>query len=198
MSVGDIWQIIDKQAYLSQVCLNVYYVEETTSATSGPAPADVVNSFRNSVVDNMLPVQSNLLEHIEYTAINLTDPTQFGVFAFAEPGAVGGDGLPPFCAWAFKFQRTTRVVRNGQKRIAGIPESQTLNGIPTTEALALLNALASGMVGPYVSEEPDGSYTPRIRHALGTDPETFSYHPVADVSFTRVSTQNSRKFGHGA
>jgi len=198
MAVGDLWRLVDKQFLTAQTVLNVYFYEEVVSPTTLTPPLALVQAYRDKVITPLLAVQSIALSHVQYSATNLDDPASFGVFDLIEAGGVGSESLPPFVAWAFRLNRATRVVRNGQKRYAGVAESDQVNGEATGAALTRLNAVASALDDPLEQATPDGSWVLRIAHALGTIPETYTPYPVASVSYSRISSQNTRKFGRGA
>lgn len=197
MAVGDLWRIIDRQLLSAQQCLNVYFYEEMTSPTEG-TPADALTvAFIQSIEAVIKNFQSSSCLHFQYEVTNLDDPDQFGTFSNATTGTVASEALPPFVAWAFRLDRASRLVRNGQKRIPGVPESLQVNGEPTSAALALLNLGAVALGGDISAIAPNGSWRPRIAHRLGTVPETYTPYAIAGASYSAISSQNTRKFGRG-
>jgi hypothetical protein len=141
--------------------------------------------------------QSTSIQHFQYEVTNLDNPLEFGTFSNATFGTVSSEALPPFVAWAFRLNRASRSVRNGQKRIGGVPESLQVNGEATSGALSLLNLGATALGNDITAISPNGTWRPRIAHRLGTVPETYTPYPMVGASYRAISSQNTRKFGRG-
>lgn len=205
MATGDLWQLIDVQTYQAQQVLNVYYFKQLANPSVGTSLAALGTAFVNIYLPVILPLQHDLLRHTDVIITNLDNEDEFVTAPTGFDGEVAGDGMPPFVSWGFRFNRSSRLVRNGAKRIGGVPESLTNNGLPSVAAGILLNTLAA-LFGTILIEPTTGaSFEPRIVHRAtdagpGGDPPATprADYAVSSVVFTTVTTQNSRKFFHGA
>lgn len=205
MAVNDLYQLTSVQTYLGQQVLNVFVYKCVGIGTSTDLPGSLRDVFRTFIRDFCNAIQSDQLEYVGQVIVNLDDDAEFGVFSDSTLGADGGDGLPPYACYSFRLNRTTRAVRNGQKRIGGVPETRQANGVPTAAALTQLNLIA-GSLGTILVEPITGaSFEPRILHratiagvggATATTPR--ADYAISNAVFTGISTQNTRKFGHGA
>lgn len=177
---------------------NVFFYENVGVAQNAELLA---TAFEDQVLDNIATIQSAAIKINSIQVINLDDPLDYFVLAPTTPaeGAVTGDCLPQFVCWSFRLNRVSRSVRNGQKRIAGVPETLQVNGVAVAGASTDLTALADAM-GTNLTDVSGANYTPRIgRRPLPGHPlsDTVLF-AVRNVNYVRISTQNSRKTGHGA
>lgn len=205
MATGDLYELTDVQILEGQQVLNVYHYTQVAEATVGTNVVALQNAWTTFILVPLVLVQSVHVEHVGYKVVNLDNPDEFGLQVATATGNVSGEALPPFCAWSFRLNRATRLVRNGQKRIGGVPESFNDGGVATGAALTLLPAVAIAM-GALITDTISGaSFTPRIVHKAteagpgGSPPATpRADYAVASAEYTRISTQNTRKFGRGA
>lgn len=205
MATGDLYELTDIQTLEGQQVLNVYHYKQVSEPTSGTSILALGDAFYTFVQLPMFSVQTEFLQHVGLRIINLDNPDEFALVTEGETGTVPGETLPPFCSWAFRYNRSSRLVRNGQKRIGGVPEGFNDNGVATGTALTLLPLLAIGMGALITDTVTTASFTPRIVHKAtdagpgGDPPATVrADYAVASVEYTRISTQNTRKFGRGA
>jgi len=189
------------QNFQGQQVLNVMnYIVSATPPTAF-APANVVGGFSLQWFEQARTVQAAGVSYVrgELTILGKED---LGVFAFA-PGQLGelaGDALPPYCSYGIRLNRSSRATRNGQKRIAGVTEAQTLGGTLTAAAVtAVTNAFIPLVRAPINVEDNSGDDTGVI-----FDPIIFGEFlplpPFRRFSFVdgitvspNVSTQNTRK-----
>lgn len=198
MSLGDRYQLTDGQLYLGQACLNVYYYQQL-STTLGNAQ-NLVESFIGNVFPELIACQNVGLTHIVVTAINLDDPTDFGLVVPTSDftGLQTGAGAPPFVCAAFRYNRASRAVRNGQKRIGGQSEISQGDGVIDSEDLHLYTDLAT-QLGNHIGDGAGTEYKPVImRKTVIAGVTTYTEFDLTSVTFTRISTQNTRKFGRGS
>lgn len=205
MAIGDIYELIDIQILAGQQVLNVYHYKQLADPTIGTPIAALEGAFYTFIQSLAMPAQSTSLAHLGYRVTNLDNPDEFDVLVSTETGQVAGDCLPPFCAWAFRLNRATRSVRNGQKRVGGVPEAFQVNGVETAAAEALLVPLGIAMGAIITEPVSGGSFQPRILHKAteagpgGVPPATpRADYAISSGQYTRLSTQNTRKFGRGA
>jgi len=177
--------------YLGEICQNVFYYD-----VSGvdPSTADLLVVFATDVIPDIQNIVSSAVSFVNLDAINLDDPTDFSNVAIVgTPGARPTDPSPPFLAWGYTYNRTSRVVRSGAKRFVGIAEGDMDEGIAVTGILAALDALgaqlSTSLVGPI-----GGVYEPIIYGDVTPTRLVPIAVPVSSVTYTRITSQNSRKF----
>lgn len=195
---NDIITITDVQDIDGEEVLNIYGYQITDVITPFSSE-DILNSFLNLVVTDMLDLQANSLTHVELRVFNLTDGLTLGSLPVGLSGAETGTLIATNqLAYALKLNRSTAITRNGSKRIAGIPESSVQGNNLTSTALAELEDLADRM-----GSELDildgltelGHAIPVIigRTATG-EYDLTRINPISSVTaLNRVTTQNSRK-----
>lgn len=191
MASGDFYIVLDKQRYYGREILNRYYYLQTAG---GEGAEELANVFTETVIAAVTNIQSDQLEHVMVSVINPDNPADFVDFTADLPisGDVAGDDLPAFVAWGFKYIRTTRSIRNGAKRIAGVTEAW-LDEEDVAFGTASDSVLAASIVMGATLTGPDGGvFEPQLAR-VGEGGAITYYEPVKDVIFTRVTTQNSRK-----
>jgi len=179
---------------LGQEMINTFYYSGSTASIDDAA---LFGSF-NSIVLGMIQLTQN--SAAEWTRCDITQVkggATFSSFSFAIPGLVGGDCLPPYAAWSFTKVRGAARERNGYLRIAGVPESYQQNGVVTGTGITATQAVADGLNNPISDGVTD--YILRIpRDKVNRVPVTpQQYWNTSGVVYSKIGTQNSRKFGHG-
>jgi len=205
MPSGDLYQLTDVQTYLGQQVLNVYYYKQIAEPSVGVSNIALVRAWEDFVMATIGPVQNEGLDHVGVRVINLDNPDDFLLSPNSFAGTVSGDGMPPYVTFAFRLNRASRAVRNGQKRIGGISESSVGDGL-VNPGLATNIAAIEVALGAIITDTISGaSFQPRIVHLAteagpGGDPPATprADYTISSVEFTSVSTQNTRKFGRGA
>lgn len=193
MAAGDVFQLKDKQLVFAQEAMNVYYYE----AGAGDSTAeDVALTWIADVLPSILDVQTSNVTHLSVEVINLDNVGDFHeeVFGTPVPGVIGSDPMPSYVAWAFKFNRSDRTVRNGRKAIAGVAENATSGNNPTASALTDLETAADAMGATL--ELTSGAFIDPVIYGKPTPPPSslpLRVVDVASVTFNRLSTQNTRK-----
>jgi hypothetical protein len=187
---GNIYQVKVHQRLLSQDLMNVFYYEQVTAAGDATELAETVD---NEIVDLMLPIQVDDLEHFGVEVINLDDLTDFFTLNVNKFGSTGAtESLPSFVAYAFRLNRTTRETRNGAKRIAGVPEGAVNGNTVVAPFVAPAVTLANAMGAELTAAVTLNRYKPVI-HRRGSATLPDATNDVASCTFLGVSTQNSRK-----
>lgn len=154
--------------------------------------------FLDAVVADLLPaiadVISGTTSMVRLEAKNVTDGVGYldRVLTPTIPGAQGGDPLPRFTAWGYKYQRATAGARSGAKRFGRITENGVLDGNATAGSLVLLNTLAAQLAAPLRIGLVD-TWFPVILERKPPGVFPWTEHAIAGVTYQRVTTQNSRK-----
>ena len=211
VAIGNIIKITDFQSFLGQLMENVYFYR----LTAVPAADDgftvdetICNKFNADVRLLVLPLQESSCQHTITRMDNLSDGVSFAEVSAPAVGTISGDPEPSFMAYNFVLRRSSKITRNGSKRIGGLDEGGVSgNGITTVGPA--LTALGTAMAAP-LSYAVGGVATPfaepvivgRVKVALpdgGFDYvlDLAKINPIASAAFTAVSTQRSRKAGKG-
>jgi len=201
--LGDLWQIIDKQLYLEQQVLNVYYYRVTNiSGVNDDGYALALDWFEDNVVDIVRPIQVDSLNHYELEIRNLSNGLDIHTKAIDLDGtrtAGSPTPMPSYVSAGFKLIRESLVTRNGYKRIAGISESDTTGNIFALAGSALTDAIeaafsADMVIGLITIAEPV-----IVSHPIGTPPVTsYTYSSIGDAAVkATLGSQNTRKPGRG-
>lgn len=133
---------------------------------------------------------------------------QFGEYAIPAAERQGsrplgslGAWLPSFAAVGVKLVVATRDTRPGQKRFPGLSEGDNEGGFVAAPFVALVGAVATHYSSGFVLGAPalaEGIYPVVARYATG-NPVPVVTQPVVGHSVSNVITsQVSRKIGHGA
>lgn len=198
MQAGDIMRIIDEQQIQSQKVQNVYYYSVGTVA-GAPTLQDISDEFETQVINVLDDVQSDTLEHVTVFVDNLNSTVEFEEFAINSFGAQVSEPLPSFAAMTVRLNRTTKLTRNGSKRIAGITENLVLNGVlslPGANRDAIEAALEMVLLAGTSPNDVD--LTPVIIPRLaGGGLDLLNPNVVKSATVVNISTQNSRKLGRG-
>lgn len=198
----DILQITPTITYAETVTQNVWHYRFDNTVLPIPPYSDIASRWHTEVYTPTVGVISTGVVLTNIQILNLTNGLDEFNSPVSDDGAVGGDPMPAFVAWAFRLNRATKLTRHGQKRLVGVPESLVAGNAPTAGALASLQAIADAWeAGITVTGVPTGSslLSPVI---VGRTPDVNGvYHldltkinTVASIEFTHVSTQSSRKF----
>lgn len=179
---------------ITEETINRYYYH--ADAFTDPLD-DFLDVFIPHVLDPLIAGMSNQAGFTSVQVNTVRGGSSFTSRPITAIGAVGGDCLPPYAAFDFTLVRGGVGERNGYKRIAGVAEASQVNGIPVAGSLAVMNAAAVAMgdtldVG--LSE-----FRPVIRRdVINHIPQLLlTVFSISSVQFSRIGTQNSRKFGHG-
>lgn len=198
---AQILEIIDRQVLFNQEVINRYWYR--LDAVSTPDLTALAAVFKVQIPNSLLSIQSDQLTHIETEIINHTDLTNYGTFTNGDTGSLTDPAiLPPFVAFGIKLLRSSRDMRNGAKRIAGMQENYQDDGFLEPGILATVASAVGGMDTTLV--ESIRNYFPVIVRNRPTpsdptidpdDTSTWRYTFVSGVVVrTVVTTQNSRKF----
>lgn len=211
MALNDIYRVTCTQRYTidGPFFLNVFYYQQNTAAGNDGADVLLAN-FSPTVRDLLRLIQNEVITWLQIVVENIV-PSSDNASEFYTPGTVQGNRvgecLPPFATWAFRFNRSTSASRHGQKRIGGVTELDQVNGAAVPGITPALTNAAAGMEAVLGGPLPaNATYAPIIFRAgapAKTIPEKIipakiqASFPVAGVSYTTISTQNTRKLGVG-
>lgn len=208
MALNDVYQLVDVQGYDGQQILNVYFYQQRAAILAGNIPQQLADTFEATVLPDILSNQTSDITHTELRVTNLFNPAENTTSLISEPGANGsGDTGAPFVAAGFRLRQDNGALRNGAKRIAGLPDSYDTDGIissPTAIAglLAVGAAMVLGLDAGIVSNAflpvivgrilDGGNY--RLPENLGEAVIGTVLEALMNVNMT---SQTSRKIGRG-
>lgn len=199
LAQGNIIRVLDKQTYLGEQVLNVYFYRVVPAGTI-TIWDPIVDYFVDEVVPAVCGIQHAALTHTELFFENLTN----GLDILSVPlttGNVGlvssGDASPPFVSYGFQLLRESRATRHGYKRIAGVPEVNISSGEVVSGAMPYVNAVADVLPADILIGLLPGFEPVIVKHPISvplTDPV---YASIGGCNFRGIGTQNTRKFGRG-
>jgi len=212
MALNDIYRVTLVQVWDSDapIAFNVFYYKEINEIPGNNNSAQLAAEFEANVDPLIRGIQNDIVSTIAINVENIipsADNTYLSYTPNTRTGATGGDSLPPYASWAFRYNRNNSAVRNGQKRFWGVSESDQNDGIANGALAAALSALGVRLGLTLGVGGTTSLYQPRIFRAgrpVKVIPEKTipallqADFDVASVAYTQISTQNSRKFLSGA
>ena len=199
-SLGDLIQLVDNQLYLGQQVLNVYYYRVT--AVAGLADgylSDLNDYWEPNVLDQVLNIQSDSLDHVSREWRNLTNGADLFVDGSVIPGALAesdASDTPSYVSAGFLLHRESLVTRNGYKRFAGITEAQITGNtyIGNMTHIGLIETALAGdlNIGVIAVAEPV-----IVKRPISVPVTSYQYASIGSASFRGLGTQNTRKAGRG-
>jgi hypothetical protein len=197
LATRNIYVMIDHQVLDGQRILNVWGYHYTGTGTG--SAANLNTAWIASILTPLQNIQSNQLTRDKLETFDPDDPTNFEIRPYLGGGSgqVAGDYLSPFVAYTYVLVRPTRLVRNGFKRFAGVPEAASQDGQNLTSAYhALSNTLETAMKTPLTGSGGD-VWTPCILHRPGPGHPLYLVSDITNVQFSHFGSQNTRKIGRG-
>jgi hypothetical protein len=190
----EVYQVKLIGAFAGQETINIFHFGANTYA--GDA-LDLLNAWWASM---QAPISSACSGSATWTAAEVQQEkggVLFGAIPLADSGNVSGDSLPPFVSWDYTLVRGGALERNGYKRFAGVPESKQNSGVVDNSFRPTLDILADAMFNGF--DVLLAHFTPVIKrnyvhHVRQTPPV---YYDMSNVVYSKIGSQNSRKFGHG-
>jgi hypothetical protein len=216
MVVGDVFEIKVSQTTpnIGDEMLNVFFYKLMTGEF---VLDDLIGQFVLDVVLQMRTIQSVACQYRAITVTNLFNLDEFFVRTYDVNELVGLVNLavaPPSTALNFTLHRTSRTVRNGSKRIGGVPNPTVQEGrITDSTYLGDMSDLADAMSAELTEPISGAVLRPvivkRIKTANPDYPDNSKYPfkytlpteqgetPIVEVGQTTfsiyTSTQVSRK-----
>jgi len=206
LTVGDILSLEDRQLFLGETMLNIYYYR-VVSFEANVDYEDLSQVWQSAIMSTIQAVQSGAVEHTRLVWRNLTNALDVYEYPLTgEVGAIGGDAYPSLVALSIRLIRSTAATRHGSKRIGGLPEANFNGNTPAAGALANIDAMADALGGVFErtgTVDEDFELEPVIvgRFLQGNpnegDLDLGTINPISDGQYIRVSSQVSRRQGRG-
>ncbi len=199
MDAGDVIRFVDRQVYLLQQVLNVYYyLVDPPGGTVNFNLEDLIADFVTRVISNVLPLQNDQLTHVQVEALNMFNQAENATEVINMAGARSTSvfqPLPSFMAINFQLVRDTVATRNGSKRIAGLEEDQ-VNGNSYTGDAGELEDFQDGLALP-LQNVGDVEVAPPVIVRIGPGGVVTAINPIIGATFTKLTSQKTRQVGHG-
>lgn len=211
--LNDIYRITLIQTYGvgGQELRNVFYYKQITPGGTSEGAEALMPAFQTQVFAAIDAIQNAIIFTVQIRVENVVPGTDNATLSFgpsSEPGERVGECLPPYACWAFRLNRSSTAVRNGQKRFAGVSEGDQGNGQAAGPFVPTLNACAAALDDIIGGPPPAvATYQPRIFRA-GRPSRTIpaktipamvqADFDIENAQFVSVSTQNTRKFNVGS
>lgn len=164
---------------------NVFFYNHT--AGLGVA-IDLAQVFENVMLPLINTMQTATIQNSLIKVINLGDLGDFIDYPLTGGGNVSDDTMPPYVAVGYSLKVNTRAVRQGSKRIGGIPEGVVSYGvIDNAPYIVKVNTLKTALQEE-LSDVSD-TYLPivikRVKEpVVGTVPLQYTYRlPINDTEF---------------
>lgn len=175
----------------------------------GDHPDLIYAKFETEVIDKLRTIVTNDIsfETLRMRVLTGTDAgfvIDLPVAAGHKLGGAGSDSEPPFVAYTYKYVRPNGLSRHGFKRFGGVAknaltdgvvtDSTTLTNLPLVAAalnldLSVVNGIVTtGKLEPVIQKRESG----------GVALPTPTYTRPSTVTFSKVGSQNSRKYGVGS
>lgn len=195
MAAGDRYKLTHNYIAMGQNMANVYVYEQNEG---GGSAEELAAAWLTDVFPDIRQIQNEAAVTQDIEVINLDNDDDFHTLPCTVgcDGVQTGDVMPPYVSWAFRLNRASRASRHGQKRIGGVNETHVAAGVATAGFLPTLNATADAIEAT-LSDGFGNEWELRIPR-FGPTGELVQVFPISSVDYVRVSTQNSRKFGHGS
>jgi hypothetical protein len=177
-----------------------------TTNGSSPTAAMLAQAFDGGVIASLAAWQTTATLYSRIDVINLGNP---GDFFSLDPVQAGGTFVPAegefskfWDAMGFRYNRSTRLSRNGSKRFPGYDESavDAAGTVVNAPYLALLNACAAALAENRTNS--GHTFRPMIPRRIlvpnpGNEPPEHyilnELYPISSVTVTGATSQNSRK-----
>jgi len=216
-TTGDIVQLVLNQLNQSQVQENVHFYRLEDAGTAGYLDG-LITQFQADVLPSYEAVQSTEVSYISLVARNIFSGDEVVVSPLDISTGVssGSDICPSFIAANIKLVRSNARVRHGRKSVGGQIESDMDGQQWETAYVAALQDLANALALPLnpgladnfkpviigrVFNEADPPEHPNDWYSLPTSQvemgDKWAY-VSSGLASPFVSTQRSRKLGHGS
>ena len=121
-TINDIYRFTTTIQYEGATCRVVDFRRIDTLPANPMTDPELAQSYGNLFVAEVMPKLSNQAEMTNVLAENLTDGISFADWGFSAMGGKTGDPMPSYVACSIKLKRSTKITRNGYKRLPAVPE----------------------------------------------------------------------------
>jgi acyl-homoserine lactone acylase PvdQ len=181
---------------------NVFWFQVSDLIGSISTPVDMQQATYdayNTLIQPMAQVQSTQLVYQNAVLENMTNLVDQTTYVHPTPlgGALVQPSEPSAFALSFKLIRTSRLTRNGSKRVGGVAESvvEDTTGLAfslSTACTAIEDAFSSPVVVVVGAGQSCNLNPVIVRRPANGLPVTV-FQPVAACQFRGAGTQNTRK-----
>ena len=190
-----VWEVIVTGVVLNQETINRFFYGSSDSLADAAGLGVTVETDLLPVIAGTMNQNASFLSLLVQGVKGATD---FFSATLSIQGTNGGECLPPYASWDYTLVRGGARERNGYKRIAGVGEGNQQNGVASSGIQTALD-LAANAMGDILTDGDGAVYTPVIRRTRvnKTPVNPAQYWSMTGAIYSKIGTQNSRKFGHG-
>jgi hypothetical protein len=193
MALADIYVLDHIQSFNNEPIHNIY----TFEAISEGSALDLINAFEEDILPSVQLMQCDDLRTEALKAYSLGNLADLNEKTIGTGGGnTSADMLPVFNAVNFSLKPTSRAVRPGSKRIAGVPETVQVNGTITEGGYLTFMENLRVAYGNEVSTDDVNFYrlviVKRVLYDVpDTDPVRQAYRfPVSDEELVFAALRN--------
>jgi hypothetical protein len=215
MALNDVYSVTLRQTLLGQRITNVFFYEQFAAytPTSGTHAANLALNWQSALLSAINNVQSTDVVNVAIDVENLFVGTDVSSLPITWGGGFGTNVDSAFQAAGFKLAVAGKTTRAGAKRIGGVPDNISTDGVITdatyltslagteTAMQAIISATlptTSNVWRPCVVGRIREVIAGKVKYRLPNALVEKVIQVVADVVLTLIlTTQNSRKIGRG-
>lgn len=206
-ALNDVFMVTDISQCLGQECINVYFYRQNVVGDN--SADDVLDSFEGQVLPAVLALQTDDVLHTTLIAQNLYTPSERASRTISEVGAnTGGNTMNNFTAYGFSLNQDNGAIRNGSKRIVGVQDDVSVDGVITDATYIDLIADLAGVLATTLDLGIIATFVPTIVKRIlvsageyrlpANSGEAVLGSVVEAVWNPLLTSQTSRKVGVGA
>lgn len=185
-------QLTHVQNYLGQVMTNRYFYR-TSLTINVPVLEELMDEFNAEIVPLVKRLQHTSVQHISIDTFEV-EGIIFATLGISGTGLNTGQEAASWNALSFKLQRTNGSTKSGGKRIGGLSEANIAGNVvdPDPNYLGWIDDYAQAVDN--VLSTTSGTWSPVLVRFDPNNPGTvLADQLIAGCSFSRLSTQNTRK-----
>lgn len=196
-SLGGLYQVLVFQQLYAQTMLNVFWYQ--SSLGTADLGSFLLTAFNANIIPDWLNAVTGDLTITGLRAVSVLSTEADSTLPVNLAGNQLGDTEPAFVAGAIRLVRAEKVVRDGSKRIAGMPSDGVTDGVLGGVQLTAFQDFAA-LLDDTLSPVGGGDFVPVLvnRASLADLTYPVTYSEIASVvPKALLSSQNTRKIGRG-
>lgn len=200
-ALNDIVRMTFRQTYLEQEILNTLFYKIATDPTIADMD-EVLEDVTGQIVVDLVDAQNDGLEHFEQITDDISNGIDFSVSVNLATGQqVSTSPSNSFMAYGLKKSVATKITRPGSIRIAGVRDEGVTDNDLNAAQITVLNTLGDLLEDDRVGADQglnDVTFEPVVVGRLPDGSfDLTKINPIVQVHLPRLTSQVSRKKGHG-
>ena len=198
VETDDLIRITDKQTYLGQEVLNVYYYRYVVGAPVLDEVYDTIAGWWSDfVLDPVRETQNQFVMHTTLKIENMTGGADIREYTINKPGTLtctAAQCLPANMTVGYILHRNNRNTRNGYKRFSGLTDNLVVGDSYVRFDETAISNLEEALAKPINLGIVEAFFPVIVKHPVGTPPLShYAYSGVLNAQLVGLGTQNSRK-----